>query len=95
MKKPTIYDIKRLLVCRDGSPSKYFDRETLRFFGQTMRDFAVYETEEKHVFKMVAKSKKFMRTVGNFKSEAFVKGTLCEPENGATPYYTKFEVIYK
>ena len=34
-RKPTIYDIKR------GSIGHFFDRESMRFFGQTLKDFKV------------------------------------------------------
>jgi hypothetical protein len=43
MKKPTIYDIKR--ETEKTSPY-FFSRKTLKFFGQTMKDFKVYTTEE-------------------------------------------------
>lgn len=39
MKKPTIYDIARAVS--ESSPH-FFDRKTLRFFGQTMRAFKVF-----------------------------------------------------
>jgi len=38
MKSPTIYDIKRLTA--KTSPH-YFDRKTMKAFGQTLRDFRV------------------------------------------------------
>lgn len=38
--KLSIYDIKRLTA--ETSPY-FFDRDTLRFFGQTMRSFKVYK----------------------------------------------------
>lgn len=38
MKKPTIYEIRRRV--EDKQPY-FFSRKTLRFFGQTMRDFSV------------------------------------------------------
>ncbi|MEI7792800.1 MAG: hypothetical protein WCI57_04925 [Candidatus Berkelbacteria bacterium] len=40
MKTLTIYDIKRF--SEDASPY-FFDRKTLKFFGQTMKDFKVYK----------------------------------------------------
>lgn len=42
-KKPTIYDIKRLTA--ETSPY-YFSRNTMRGFGQTLRDFKVYAMED-------------------------------------------------
>ena len=38
MKKLTIYDIKRLTM--ETSPY-FFSKDTMKFFGQTMRDFKV------------------------------------------------------
>jgi hypothetical protein len=41
-KKLTIYDIKYLL----GASTHYFDRKTLQFFGQTLRDFKVTKLDD-------------------------------------------------
>lgn len=40
---PTIYQIKQATA--ETSP-KYFDRNTLRFFGQTLRAFSVYRQDD-------------------------------------------------
>jgi hypothetical protein len=37
--KMTIYEIKRRL----GDSTHYFDRKTMKFFKQTLRDFSVYK----------------------------------------------------
>ena len=52
MRKPTIYEIKK----RTAKTAPYFfTRDTLRFFGQTLRDFRVIrETDGR--FKIEAKS---------------------------------------
>ena len=39
----TIYEIKRRL--EDTAP-QYFSRDTMKFFGQTMKDFRVYKQED-------------------------------------------------
>jgi predicted lipase len=39
----TIYEIKRRL--EDTAP-QYFSRETMKFFGQTMKDFRVYKQKD-------------------------------------------------
>lgn len=39
----TIYEIKRLT---ESTSPKYFDRQTLRFFGQTMKDFSVKKQDD-------------------------------------------------
>lgn len=39
----TIYEIKRRL--EDSAP-QFFSRETLKFFGQTMKDFRVYKQKD-------------------------------------------------
>ena len=41
MKALTIYDIKRLTI--ETSPY-YFSKDTLEFFGQTMKDFEVTDS---------------------------------------------------
>lgn len=49
MKKPTIYDIKYYL----SNAPYFFERKTLKFFRQTMRDFRVYTTDKKNIFMVV------------------------------------------
>lgn len=44
-KRLTIYDIKYRTL--ESSPY-FFDRKTLKFFGQTMRDFSVYKLDDNH-----------------------------------------------
>jgi hypothetical protein len=39
----TIYDIKRLT---SGTAPHFFDRSSMRFFGQTLRDFHVYKQSD-------------------------------------------------
>jgi hypothetical protein len=47
MKKPSIYEIKR----RTSKTAPYFfSRQTLKFWGQTMKSFKVYKTEVPHLF---------------------------------------------
>ena len=47
MKKPSIYEIKR----RTSETAPYFfSRQTLKFWGQTMKSFKVYKTDEPHLF---------------------------------------------
>ena len=55
----TIYDIKR--IC-DERGSHYFSRETLRNFGQRMKDFKVYKLTETtyEVFVPVSQGGKFL-----------------------------------
>lgn len=43
MVKLTIYDIKRLT---ENTAPMFFDRKTLKFFGQKMKDFKVYKLED-------------------------------------------------
>tara|TARA_R100001443_G_scaffold8555_1_gene17941 strand:- start:1608 stop:1823 length:216 start_codon:yes stop_codon:yes gene_type:complete len=52
MKKPTIYEIKRLT--KDKAPY-FFSRDTMRFFGQTLKDFKVGSFKDGR-FKITAKS---------------------------------------
>ena len=52
MRKPTIHEIKKLTA---NTAPYFFTRDTLRFFGQTLRDFRVIrETDGR--FKIEAKS---------------------------------------
>ena len=53
MKALTIYDIKKL--SSETSPY-YFSKDTLEFFGQTMKDFKVTKVENKNIYKISAKS---------------------------------------
>jgi hypothetical protein len=39
----TIYEIKRRL---EETTPQYFSRESMKFFGQTMKDFRVYKQED-------------------------------------------------
>lgn len=43
MERLTIYDIKRLTS--ETAPS-FFSRDTMRFFGQTMKSFKVYKQKD-------------------------------------------------
>ena len=53
MKKPTIYEIRHRTT---RNQPHFFDRETLKFFGQTMSSFSVEKTEEEEVFYVSAPS---------------------------------------
>ena len=46
-KRLTIYDIKYLL---SESNPHFFSRETMKFFGQTMKDFKAYKQEDGRYF---------------------------------------------
>tara|TARA_R110002110_G_scaffold8815_1_gene43927 strand:+ start:92 stop:328 length:237 start_codon:yes stop_codon:yes gene_type:complete len=48
----TIYEIKRLT--KDSAPY-FFSKDTLRFFGQTLKDFKVYKQKDGR-FKIIAPS---------------------------------------
>ena len=52
MRKPTIYEIKRLT--KEKAPY-FFSKETMKFFNQTLKDFKV-ETMEDGRFKISADS---------------------------------------
>lgn len=54
MKKPTIYEIKYATL---KSSPHYFSRETMKFFGQTLKDFSVYKTSDPNKFLISAKIK--------------------------------------
>jgi hypothetical protein len=45
-KTPTIADIKWMV----GPSSHFFDRATMKFFGQTMRDFRVRKSPKGNIF---------------------------------------------
>ena len=42
-KRLTIYEIKRAI---NKTGSHFFDKETMRFFGQTLKDFKVYKQKD-------------------------------------------------
>ncbi len=55
MKKPTIYEIKR----RTAETAPYFfERGSMKFWGQTLKDFKVERTAEPNKFFIWAKSEK-------------------------------------
>lgn len=47
MKTPNIYEVKRRTI--DTAPY-FFTRQTLKFWGQTLKDFKVYKTNVPHLF---------------------------------------------
>lgn len=47
MKKPTIYDIKAMTL--ENAPF-YFTRDTLKYFGQTMKSFTVAQSPKGNVY---------------------------------------------
>lgn len=53
MKKPTIYEIKAALS-QSEDENHFFDRKTLKFFGQTMKSFRVTKTDRPGVFRLSA-----------------------------------------
>lgn len=53
MEKLTIYDIKEMT--KETAPY-FFDRKTMRFFGQTMKSFKVYRQEDSGKYLIVAGS---------------------------------------
>ena len=51
MKKPTIYEIKRLTA---KTNPYYFDKQTMKFFKQTLSMFKVYRTSTEGIFRISA-----------------------------------------
>lgn len=54
MKKPTIYEIKRATL--ETAPY-FFEPQTMKFWGQTLKSFSVYPTENKNEFLIEAPTK--------------------------------------
>jgi len=52
MRKPTIYEIKKLT--KESAPY-FFDKETMKFFNQRLKDFKVF-SKDKDRFKISAPS---------------------------------------
>ena len=73
MKTPTIYDIK--YDYQEYNPNgHYFDRKTMQWFGQTLKDFHVNKTEREGVFYIWAYSRTIFGNVRldtTQKSEAY------------------------
>ena len=57
----TIYEIKRRL---EETTPQYFSRETMKFFGQTMKDFRVYKQKDGR-FLITAPIRSRCRTFGS------------------------------
>jgi len=55
MKKPTIYEIKRLT--KESAPY-FFSKDTMKFFNQTLKDFKVF-SEKNGKYKITAPSYDF------------------------------------
>jgi len=55
MRKPTIYEIKKLT--KESAPY-FFDKETMKFFNQRLKDFKVF-SKDKGRFKISAPSHDF------------------------------------
>jgi len=55
----TIYDIKELT--RDTAP-EFFTRETLKYFGQTMKDFKVTQIGDKYRIASVCRNNEGIQT---------------------------------
>ena len=62
MRKPTIYDIKQDTA--KNSPH-FFDRGSLRFFDQTMKDFSVHKSPQGNLY-ILASSNSWNGSRGNF-----------------------------
>ena len=62
MRKPTIYDVK--LDTAKHSPH-FFDRDTLRFFDQTMKDFSVIKSPQGRLF-ILAEHSHWLGSSGQF-----------------------------
>lgn len=46
MKTPTIYEIKAQYEQKKGNDGHFFDRKTMRFFGDTMKNLGTYTDKE-------------------------------------------------
>jgi len=55
MKTPTIYEIKSDYQAHNPN-GHYFDRKTLKWFGQTLKDFHINKTDREGVFYVWANS---------------------------------------
>jgi hypothetical protein len=59
MKTPSIYEIKE---ATQKTAPYFFSRQTLKFWGQTMKSFKVYKTDVPHEFLIEAKGKAPFKT---------------------------------
>ena len=65
-KKPTIYEIKARL----RGDSHYFTRSSMKFFGQTLKDFKVYARED-GTFEISAPIRMNGRPTGHYSKRIF------------------------
>lgn len=89
--KMTIYDIKYNVQDK----THYFDRGTLKFFGQTLKDFHVRTSPTGRIF-IYAPSRWNGKLMGYSFAEYLPAGTLETPrteEGGAAEHYTIEQVI--
>lgn len=50
MKTPTIYDIKYDVTNTDSNNHFFFSRKSMKFFGQTLKDFSVRKSPSGRIF---------------------------------------------
>lgn len=65
MKKPTIYEIKRATL---KTAPYFFNTKTLKFWGQTMKSFSVWKTDDPNKFLIEAPTRQkgyFTRRIFN------------------------------
>jgi len=73
MKTPTIYDIKYLIT----NESHYFDRKSMQFFGQTLKDFKVVKSQQGNIFIYAPIKNKFTgKLTGGYSAREFKDNKL-------------------
>lgn len=74
MKTPTIYDIKYTIE----NESHYFDRKSMRFFGQTLKDFKVIKSPQGNIFLYAPIYDSFTKKfTGGYSFREFKDNKLC------------------
>lgn len=77
MKTPTIYDIKYRTL---ENQFHFFDRDTLKFFGQTMKDFRVKKSPTGRIF-ILATMYYDTNYAAGYTFREFVNNNLITPRN--------------
>jgi hypothetical protein len=76
MKTPTIYDIK---YDTQGKSPYFFSRKSMRFFGQTLKDFRVIKSPSGRIF--ILANSYFNNHVVGFTFREYIDHNLIVPRN--------------
>lgn len=78
MRKPTIYDIKYDVTNTDCNNHYFFSRKSMRFFGQTLKDFSVRKSPMGRIF--ILAPSYFDGRIAGYTFKEYCNHTLINPK---------------